>query len=134
MASGQDNAYQNGRLVTSFVGSVARTDTAAKTLFTLPNGFIPTNVLYAATAPSNAATTATLSVGKSGGTGTEILNAVDVKTAGSGGGSQKPVASASVVFGVALTAAYIVTGTYAETGGASNTGGPWTVLVEGLVV
>ena len=132
MATAQDNAFQNGRLVTSFIGSVARTDTTAKTLFTLPVGFIPTNILYVATAPSNAGTTATLSVGKSGGTGVEYLNAVDIKTAGTGGGSQKPTASASTQFGVALTAAVTVTGTYAETGGASSSGGPWIVIIEGL--
>lgn len=134
MATAQDSTYNQGHNVTSFIGSVARTDTSAKNLFTLPAGFLPTNILLAATAPSNAGTTATLSVGKSGGTGTEFLNAVDVKTAGTGGGSQKPTGSASTLFGVALAAATTVTGIYAETGTASSSGGPWVVIIEGLVV
>lgn len=134
MATAQDGNFQNGRQVTSFVGSVARTDTSAKNLFTLPAGCIPTNILLAATAPSNAGTTATLSVGISGGSGTAFLNAVDVKTAGTGGGSQKPTGSASTQFGVPLAAATIVNGVYAETGGASSSGGPWIVIIEALVV
>lgn len=134
MATAQDGNFQNGRQVTSFVGSVARTDTSAKNLFTLPAGCIPTNILLAATAPSNAGTTATLSVGISGGSGTAFLNAVDVKTAGTGGGSQKPTGSASTQFGVPLAAATIVTGIYAETGTASSSGGPWIVIIEALVV
>lgn len=134
MATAQDPEYLNGRTVTSFVGSVARTDTSAKTLFTLPAGCIPTNILFAATAPSNAGTTATISVGISGGSGTAFLNAIDVKTAGTGGGSQKPTGSASAQFGVPLAAATVVNGVYAETGGASSAGGPWVVIVEALVV
>jgi hypothetical protein len=134
MAQGQDNNFQNGRQVTSYIGSIARTDTAAKTLFTLPAGFIPTNILVAATANSDAGTTATISVGTVGGAQTDFLNAIDVKAAGTGKGSQKPVASGSVWFGVPLAAAKVVTGIYAETGGASTTGGPWLVIVEGLQV
>lgn len=132
----QDPTFNAGRRsVISFVGSIARTDTSAKTLFTLPAGAIPTNILIAATAPSNAGTTATISVGISGGGATDISGAaIDVKTAGTGGGSQKPSASASTKFGVPLAADTIVTGIYAETGAASSSGGPWVVLVEALVV
>jgi len=128
----QDGTFTRRSLV-AFVGSIARTDTAAKTLFTLPAGCIPLTIAYSATAPSNAGTTATISVGISGGSGTAFLNAVDVKTAGTGGGSQNPAASASTQFGVPLAADTIVTGIYAETGGASNAGGPWVVVIEALV-
>jgi hypothetical protein len=134
MPVAQDPTFTQGHNTTTFMGSVARTDTSAKTLFTLPAGFIPTNILVAATAPSNAGSTATLSVGRVGGAATDFLNALDIKTAGTGGGSQKPSASASVLFGAPLAAATVVTGTYAETGGASSSGGPWIVLIEGLVV
>jgi len=131
----QDTTFNGGRrIATSFVGSVARTDTTAKTLFTIPAGCIPTNILVSATAPSNAGTTAVLSVGRVGGAATDFLNAVDIKTAGTGGGSQKPSASASTLFGAPLAADTVVTGTYAETGGASNAGGPWIVIIEALVV
>src|SRR5437763_192000 len=130
----QDATFNAGRRnVASFVGSIARTDTAAKILFTLPAGCIPTNILLTSTAPSNAGSTATVSVGISGGSGTAFLNAIDVKTAGTGGGSQKPVTSASVQFGVPLAADTVVNGIYAETGGASNAGGPWIVIIEALV-
>lgn len=130
----QDPTFNSGRrTVASFVGSIARTDTSAKTLFTLPNGAIPTNILVSATAPSNAGTTATLSVGRVGGAQTDFLNALDIKTAGTGGGSQKPSASGSVLFGVPLTADTVVTGIYAETGGASSSGGPWIIIIECLV-
>lgn len=133
MPVAQDPLFKAGHNVTTFVGSVARTDTTAKVLFRLPAGSIPTNILVAATAPSNAATTATLSVGTVGGAATDFLNAVDVKTAGTGGGSQKPTGSASTKFGVPLAADTDVTGTYAETGAASNAGGPWVVIIEALV-
>ena|ERR1700690_444830 len=130
----QDVEFQNGRNVTQFVGSVARTDTTAKTLFTLPAGSIPVGITYVATAPSNAGTTATLSVGRVGGGATDFLAATDIKTAGTGGGSQHPSASASTLYGVALAAATVVTGTYAETGGASNAGGPWLVVMDVILV
>lgn len=133
-AVAQDAAFKSGHNVTTFIGSVARTDTTAKTLFRLPAGCIPTNILVAATAPSNAGTTATLSVGRVGGAATDFLNALDIKTAGTGGGSQKPTGSASVLFGVALAADTDITGTYAETGGASSSGGPWLVIIEAIVV
>lgn len=133
-ANSQDNAYQNGRQVTSYIGSIARTDTAAKTLFTLPAGFIPTNILLAAPAASDASVSATVSVGTVGGAQTDFLNAIDVKTAGTGKGSQKPTGSGSAWFGAALAAAKVVTGIYAESGTASTTGGPWTVVIEGLQV
>lgn len=131
----QDATFTQGRRTrVPFVGSVARTDTTAKVLFTLPAGCIPVSISFAATAPSNAGTTATLSVGIGGGSATAFLNAVDIKTAGTGGGSQSPTASASTQFGVPLAVDTVVNGTYAETGGASNAGGPWVVIIEALVI
>lgn len=130
----QDGTFNGGRRqAVSFVGSVARTDTSNKNLFTLPAGCIPTNILIASTAPSNAGTTATLSVGTVAGAVTDFLNALDVKTAGTGGGSQKPTGSASTKFGVPLAADTVVDAVYAETGGASSSGGPWIVIIEALV-
>ena len=134
MAAGQDNNFQNGRNLMQFVGSVARTDTSAKTLFTLPANCIPLKISYSSTAPSNAGTTATLSVGISGVSATALLAATDIKTAGTGGGAQNPTASASTYYGTPLAAAAVVTGTYAETGGASSSGGPWIVVIDALVV
>ena len=110
--------------------TVARTDTAAKTLFTLPVGAVLLGMSVSSPAVSNAATTATLSVGQSGGTGAEYLSAYDVKGA-TGAGQQRPVGpTASLIGAAALTTAVTVTGTYAETGTASSAGGPWTVVME----
>lgn len=134
MATAQDSSFPNGRETIKFVGSVARTDTTAKTLFTLPAGVIPLTVRLASTNNSDAATTATLSVGTSGGAATTYLNAVDIKTAATGKGSWVPVTSGSAKLGVANATGETVNGTYAETGGASTTGGPWIVIIECLVV
>jgi hypothetical protein len=115
-----------GQVQKVIVGSVARTDTSAKTLGALPAGAIITDVtVYSATA-SNAGTTATLSLGKSGGTGTEYLNGLDVKGA-TGSGKQGPVAA---VLGAIGSSPVTLTGIYAETGAASTAGGPWLVAVE----
>lgn len=130
----QDPTFQGPRNLSQFIGSIARTDTTAKPLFTLPAGCIPLKISYSATAPSNAGTTATISVGISGGSATAFLAATDVKTAGTGGGSQNPTASASTQYGVPLAAASVVIGTYAETGGASSSGGPWVVVMDVALV
>jgi len=116
----QDATYQAGRVVVAFTGTIARTDTTAKTLFTLPGSCIPLSLSYCSPAASNA--------GKSGGTGTEYLNAADVKTAATGAGQVVPGGPASTLLGQ-LAASQVVTGIYAETGGASNTGGPWVVTI-----
>lgn len=134
MANVQDSAFASGRAVVAFAGTIARTDTAAKVLFTLPAGFVPTDIKCASPNNSDAGTTATISVGRQGGAQTDFINAQDVKTAATGKGSFKPVTSGSALLGVPLAAATVVTGLYAETGGASTTGGPFAVIVEGFVV
>lgn len=134
MATAQDATFASGRKPVVFSGSVARTDTTNKTLFTIPAGAIPIGIRLASPANSNAATTATLSVGTSGGAVTDYLNAVDVKTAATGKGAWTPASSGSALFGVATTAATSVIGVYAETGTASTSGGPWVVQIECLVV
>jgi hypothetical protein len=116
----------SGKYIHTQTGSVARTDTSAKTLFTLPaNAIITALRVYTATA-SDAGTSATLSVGKLGGTGVEFLNAQDIK----GGGVGVLGTGAKTVLGTVGTSAVTVTGTYAETGGASTTGGPWLVYID----
>ena len=110
--------------------SVARTDVAAKDLFVLPAGAIPVAVSVYSPTASNAGTTATLSVGLKGGTGTEWLNGLDVKTAGTGAGQTHPAVVAGVLFTSVGASNITLTGIYAETGAASNAGGPWTVAVE----
>jgi len=95
----QDPTYPNCRNALLFVGTIARTDTSAKTLFTLPAGAIPTGLAYSSPAASNAATTATISVGNAGGSGAEYLNAADVKTAATGAGQVFPNGPAATLLG-----------------------------------
>lgn len=116
-------------VVMSLTNTIARTDTAAKTLGLLPqNAQIVAIHVFVGTS-SNAGTTATISVGKSGGTGVEYVNTVDVKggqgviALGTKGGGYGTVGSSSVT----------VTGIYAETGTASNAGGPFNVAINYIV-
>lgn len=112
-------------------GSVARTDTSAKNLFLIPAGAILDELIIGSPTASDAGTTATLSVGKTG-TNTFFVNALDVKTAATGKGypNLSGTAAPANVFGsTPLTAALQVVGIYAETGGASTTGGPWDVQI-----
>jgi len=103
-------------------GTVARTDTVPKNLFILPAGAIPLRAETAGTVVSNAVTTATLDVGKTG-TVNFFVAAADVKAANFGDAAiVRPLKNA-----VPLTVPTQVVGQYAETGGASSAGGPWTV-------
>jgi hypothetical protein len=107
------------------VGQVARTDTTAKTIGVVPKGGIPVSIMWTGVANSDAATTATLSVGYT--TGTEFLNGVNVKT----GSTSQNFAASGAALGAALSATVDtpITAVYAETGTASTTGGPWTVVI-----
>ena len=107
---------------------VLRTDTVASVKMVLPaDASILDVVIYGAA--SNAATTATLSVGTTVAA-TEIVNGQDVKTAG---GQIRPTSSFSPNFPNReprpLTGDINVWAKYAETGAASSSGGPYTVVV-----
>lgn len=121
---------QLGGIIRTKTATVARSDTTAKTLFTLPGNAVIVGVRIYAAAASNAGTTATLSVGFQGGTGVEVINAQDVKTASSGQGLVTPNKG---VLGSVGVSAVTVTGIYAETGAASSAGGPWTVVIDWLL-
>jgi hypothetical protein len=129
----QDNTSASGRTPVAFVGSIARTDTTAKKLFSLPAKSIPLSIQYSSPAASDAGTTATVSVGKAGGTGTEYLATQDVKTVGTGRGQVVPAGPNATLLGQIQETAVDVTGVYAESGGASTTGGPWVVTVLALI-
>lgn len=113
------------------VGSIPRANSGvAQTLFTIPQDAQILSLVIIGTAVSNAGTSATISVGKSGGTGAEYLSAFDVKGA-TGAGQQTPTAAiASAMAPAAASADTTVTGTYTESGTASTSGGPWTVVME----
>jgi hypothetical protein len=123
-------ADETTRLVASKFATVARTDTAAKNLFTLPaNAQVVDASVWAGTA-SNAGTTATVSVGKTG-SNTFFVNAQDVKGTS---GKIRPTALANLNANLSASAATQVVGIYAETGAASNAGGPFTVQIDYIVV
>jgi hypothetical protein len=105
--------------------SVARTDTTARALMALPKGAIVLGISLQADTASDAATTATVSVGTTT-TATEWVNSQDVKSAA---GVITPTL-ASGVLNTVLTADTILYGKYAETGTASTVGGPWYLKVE----
>lgn len=109
---------------------VSRTDTTASVKLVLPGDATITDLKIIGAA-SNAATTATLSVGSSS-TATEYINGQDVKTAG---GMIRPTTTFSSTNLPNLESApvsgdVVIYAKYAETGTASSAGGPWTVLVE----
>lgn len=106
---------------------VVRSDTTAFDAVVLPAGAYITGVYVLGGPVSNAATTATITVGYSAG-GTELLNAFDVKTNGAGYFPAGAAASASA--GKQLTVDTHLWAKYAETGTASTAGGPWFVKVE----
>lgn len=101
--------------------TIARTDTTAKNLFTLPANASIEAVTVSGDTASDAGTTATVSVGVTG-TNNKFVNAYSVKTAG----QAMPAADN---LGSVGASGIQVTGIYAETGTASTTGGPWTVRI-----
>jgi hypothetical protein len=118
--------------LTKFV-PVVRTDTTAFVGLVLPKYAIPVGYYVLGQVASDAATTATVSVGTSA-TSNELVNGFDVKTAATGVG-YNPVAGKAVgaAIGTQLTADTPVYFKYAETGTASTTGGPWIIKIEYLI-
>lgn len=111
------------------VFQVLRTDTTATVKMMLPGDATIIDILIIGVA-SDAATTATLSVGTSV-TSTELINAQDVKTAG---GMIRPLATLSAVNlpnleNTPITKDILIYAKYAETGTASTVGGPYYVFV-----
>jgi hypothetical protein len=100
--------------------------TAATEIATIPAGATIVGMDLIGTA-SNAGTSATLSIGIFGGSGTAYVNARDVKTAGTGTGCM-PLTLA-VDTSVALTADQKLSATVTEAGTASSSGA-WILLVH----
>lgn len=125
---GSQSGRQPGpsRVVSSKFGTIARTDTTAKALFTLPAGAIVVGVESYWNTNSDAGTTATFSVGISGGSGTAFVNAVSCKT----GNNTRNFHSSANLYAAAGATDTVITGIYAETGTASTTGGPINVRLD----
>lgn len=111
---------------------VARTDTSTVVKAQLPAAATIIDVKFYTNTASDATTSASISLGLSGGTTTAIVNAQDVKTAA---GLIRPTTAAGatglyVLEAIPLTVGQnTITATYASSG-AQTTGGPWTVVIE----
>lgn len=116
------------------VVKVLRTDTTAFVGAWLPRDAVITGMYVIGQAASDAASTATISVGTTS-TSNELMSGFDVKTAATGEGySPAGAAAVGTAFMEKLTADTPVYAKYAETGTASTAGGPWYVKVEYTVV
>lgn len=104
-------------------GTVARTDTTAKTLFGLPKGAVVLFSLVEYQTASDAGTSATVEVGLDADQDA-LGNGVSVKAA-----ADRPTLCSGASVGSATSSDGVVTGIYAETGTASNTGGPFNISV-----
>ncbi len=131
------------KAVQSLRGFITRTNLTSKELFTLPKNARVLFFTVWGKAASDAGTSASISIGKSGGTGAEYLSAYDVKTAASGNGLTVPNAQLLIGYDTTptdtakLSVDTTVTAKYVEAGTASTVGGPWTIevfYVTGLVM
>jgi hypothetical protein len=109
---------------------IARTDTVASVKCVLPGDATILDMRVFSATASDAATTATISVGLNGGSGTYFLNTVDVKTAAGMIRPTTKLANMMALENIPISGDILMTGVYAETGGASTTGGPFYVQVE----
>lgn len=107
-----------GRVVLTQTNTIAFTDTT-KTMFILPKGFRLLNVFIDTTTAFNAATTNTMSIGKSGGTTTFYVAAT---ACGSTGRQSIATTGAYGSWLDASTADVTITATYAQSGTAATTG------------
>jgi len=123
-------ALKVGNVQQAKAGTVARTDTAAKTVFTVPAGAMIYRVLaQGAAADSATSSTVTFQARPISSATAATFGTCDVKTAGIETAGRNATLS-----GIALnrlSEPYVITAAYSETGAAS-TGGPWTFLVEYL--
>lgn len=129
------------------VGQIARTNVstfnlvntvdplATKPVLFLPVGALVVSIGVSTPVASNAGTTATISVGISGGSGTYFINALSVLTGSVAPNAQvwPVVTNLFVATGGSTSAPLNVTGIYAETGTASTTGGPWNIAIEYVI-
>lgn len=122
-----DASSGKGSIVMSLAAQVARGATNTAALGTLPANAQIVSIHVPTSVVSNAATTATVSVGLSGGSATAFSAAQDVKTA-IGNFSQAATASWA-----ASASSRALTVTYTETGAAS-TAGTFAVVVNYIVI
>lgn len=105
---------------------ITRSDTSAIDLFTIPANADIRYIGIFGVEQADAGTSADISVGISGGSGTHFVATFDVNSA-QGAGQQVPAADN---LGDVGTSEITVNGVYAEAGAASTQGGPWTVIMQ----
>lgn len=126
------NDQPKPRSVKSKFFSIARTDTTASIKAWLPKDSFIVGLFIIGSAPSNAGTTAFISIGTSD-TSTELLPSYDVKSTTSGKGFSQ--AGATVIGSALATRITVDTPIYAkytETGTASSAGA-WTIRIDYFV-
>ena len=111
------------------VFTVSRTDTTASVKCVLPGDATIIDMRVFSPAVSNAATTATISVGIPG-TNTYFLDTVDVKTAAGKIAVTTKAANLMNLENIPVSTDIQINAVYAETGTASSSGGPFYVTVE----
>lgn len=127
-------SYPKPRESQEKVVKVVRTDTTAFLGAMLPKDAVITGLYVIGHAASDAASTATLSVGTTV-TATELIASYDLKTAATGEG-YNPAGTAAVgtAMMTKLTVDTPIYAKYTESGTASTAGGPWFVKIEYAVV
>ena len=104
---------------------VAFTDTVRFDAFTIPKGAVLAGVYVMGTANGGAVTSAVVTLG-TGASGTEVLNAYNVKTSGAGYFAAGSAAGSFI--GQQMTADQLIKAVYTGVGGSDS--GTWLVKVE----
>lgn len=125
--STKESLLRGPKTVVEKTRNITRTMTTATALCSLPKGSRILRLSLGGTA-SDAGTTATVSIGTTSASSNELINAYDVKTAGTGTGMHV-LAGAAGVFPYLCTADTTIYALYAETGAASAAGS-WKLVVE----
>lgn len=115
--------------VVTKVFAVNRTDTAASVKCVIPGDSTIIDLRMFSQTASDAATTATVSVGIPGNN-TFYLNTVDVKTAAGRIAITTKASNLMNLENIPVSTDIQLNAIYAETGTASTTGGPFYVIVE----
>lgn len=118
-----------GKDVLVKVFAINRTDTVAAVKCVLPADSTIIDMRVFTQTASDAATTATISVGIPGAN-TQFLNTVDVKTAAGKIAVTTKAANLMNLENIPVGPDIQINGVYAETGTASTVGGPFYVTVE----
>lgn len=118
-----------GNVIQAKTGSIARTDTSAKKLFTLPAGAMPIGIRAFGPVSENAST---ITLGTQPINSTTVTTFATIDGTACAAGENDAASLAGAAFSRQSEPVY-VTGTWAEaTTNTSTAGGPYSVVVEYL--